>query len=397
MSSIFNASVYDDLKTFNLSDDFAEIKVSEANSSSEEEIFRLQNVILKMEHKMEVLTKFIEENGTSLFSSNKGTNLTDEFVNLKTPLSALKNNSEVLLKNTAVFTNNLSILETGAPKCLDASQMTWLTFRTLWITYINLGGAKWLRDVMNEETRNYYSYILEIDMYSLTNLELFELIDKKQKLLLSPLEILKQYLVMPKSTQYSRVACEKYISVFTNCLTKYKSSLDSLAESVIVKLFFSKIQPSTMADQLSELGIKKIRIAILALEDKMRIKDQQILENQYDNPSKHKPNPNSTTTPSVSDGSTLLLTKKGLPLVCFNCKFSTAKNDNTNYSIWKCPKINYCYQCKLEHLAYCVDCLHHNLQIFDHERYCKTNVVPNTGVQSSNTSNIGNTSTQEKI
>ena len=42
-----------------------------------------------------------------------------------------------------------------------------------------------------------------------------------------------------------------------------------------------------MADQLSELGIKKIRIAILALEDKMRIKDQQILENQYDNPSKH--------------------------------------------------------------------------------------------------------------
>ena len=165
MSSLFNASVYDDLKTFNLSDDFASIKVSEATSSSEEEIFRLKNVILQMENKMDVLTKFIEENGTSLFSSNKGTTFTDEFVNLKTPISALKNNSEVLLKNTAIFTNNLSTLDTGAPKCLDASQMTWLTFRTLWITYINLGGAKWLRDVMNEETRNYYSYILEIDMY----------------------------------------------------------------------------------------------------------------------------------------------------------------------------------------------------------------------------------------
>jgi hypothetical protein len=208
-----------------------------------------------MENKMEVLTKFIEENGTSLFSSNRGTSLTDEFVNLRTPINVLKNNSEVLLKNTAVFTNNLSALETGAPKCLDASQMTWLSFRTLWLTYIKLGGAKWLRDVMTEETRNYYSYILAIDMYTLTNQELFDRIDEKQKLLLSPLEILKQYLVMPKSSQYSRVACEKYISVLTNCLTKYKSSLDSFSESVIVKLFFAKVQPSTMADQLNELGI----------------------------------------------------------------------------------------------------------------------------------------------
>ncbi len=97
-------------------------------------------------------------------------------------------------------------------------------------------------------------------MYSLSNLELFDLIDTKPKLLLSPLEILKQHLVMPKSTQYSRVACEKYISILTNCLSKYKSSLDSLAESVIVKLFLLKFNLQLCLNNYLSLESRKLEL-----------------------------------------------------------------------------------------------------------------------------------------
>ena len=112
--SNFRSSLFDAIDTrqqLNLSEDFESAQVKEDYGASSDEITRLKSVIRQMELKMEVFTKFIEDNGNANLSYAPGSNLTVEFDNLRTPIIDLKRNSEVLLKNTAVFTNNLSTLD----------------------------------------------------------------------------------------------------------------------------------------------------------------------------------------------------------------------------------------------------------------------------------------------
>jgi hypothetical protein len=88
--SLFKTSLFDAVDTMqqlNLSEEFESAQVKEDYGASSDEITRLKSVIRQMELKMEIFTKFIEDNGNANLSYAPGSNLTDEFDNLRTPMT----------------------------------------------------------------------------------------------------------------------------------------------------------------------------------------------------------------------------------------------------------------------------------------------------------------------
>ena len=138
--------------------------------------------------------------------------------------------------------------------------------------------------------------------------------------------ILESNLKMEKSKDYNRSNLEDYAKSFIFVLDRYPHIQTNLPENVIVKTFFSKMQPYSFAKDLLKLDLPTIRQAMVMFHNKLHIKDIQWSENAKDvQPSSAKND--------LENGNK---TKKKVP--CPNC---IAAGRPSGHRLWFCNNIDY--------------------------------------------------------
>jgi hypothetical protein len=126
---------------------------------------------------------------------------------------------------------------------------------------------------------------------------------------LEPINILISSLSMKPSKIYVKKLVQEYISSFLTILANFPIIRLQCAPYAVVKQFFKKLQPPSLAQDLLNLEINDINLAIQTLHQKLKTKDIQEFENSR-NSLKH----DVTEPPSTSTA---------LKLKCANCQYST--------------------------------------------------------------------------
>jgi len=175
--------------------------------------------------------------------------------------------------------------------------------------------------------------------------------------------ILEAHLSMTKSDKYDKEKIKTYLTEFLVLLDRYPQIQEDLEEEAIIDYFFNNLQPVSLPSFMKSLKCKSIKKATEALRNKMKRKDIASAEDS-------KPLKTFNQTGNSDK------VKK-----CLNC--SNSKKADSSHSIWKCTNIEYCYKCKLKHLAFGPECPHKDLKIFNYESYLdKQNKKPNSSTVS---------------
>ena len=228
---------------------------------------------------------------------------------------------------------------------------------------------------MAEDVALYYGYIFNVQVSSISSDYLLQKLDEHHKVLLDDMAILESNLKMENSKEYNRSNLEDYAKLFIYVLDRYPHIQTNLTENVIVKTFFSKMQPHSFSKDLLKLDLPTIRQAMNAFHNKLHLKDIQFSEN-----SKERQQSNVSIKKDLEVGN---ISKNKIP--CPNC---VAAGRPSGHRIWFCNNIDYCSICQSSHLAMGPDCPKRNKDTFDYDQIMnnREKKKPKDGNMSSNVS-----------
>ena len=108
---------------------------------------------------------------------------------------------------------------------------------------------------------------------------LFSSISSVNQPVLDPMNLLISSISMKPSKFYNKKCVQEYISEFITLLSNYPKIEEECAPHAIVKQFFKKIQPTSLSEDMLNLEINDVNLAIRSLHAKLKTKDIQLYEN----------------------------------------------------------------------------------------------------------------------
>jgi hypothetical protein len=255
---------------------------------------------------------------------------------------------------TAEITKELSMVEKTAPYLTSPSQEAYHTWRPSFNYYKKQHGSKEVLDLMPEDVAIYYGYVFNVQLSTISSTVLLQKLDNHHRIVLDEMAILESNLKMKNSKDYNRSNLENYAKQFIFVLERYPAIQLNLPEPVIVKTFFSKMQPHSFAKDLLKLDLPTIRQAMITFHNRLHVKDIQFSENSKEKqPSMNK-----------KDSENLNKNKNKLP-----CPNFIAAGRPSGHRIWFCNNIDFCSICQASHMAMGPDCPKRNKDTFDYDQF----------------------------
>jgi len=247
-------------------------------------------------------------------------------------------------------------VEKNSPFLDGVDEASWQAFSLKFIQYRTKGGRKSTRDLFSPSVMNYYGSQIA-NIWLMNDIDLYYAVNKINQPNLEPLNVLISSLSMKPSKIYVKKLVQEYISLFITILANFPIIRFQCAPYAVVKQFFKKLQPHSLAQDMLNMEINDINLAIQELHQKLKTKDIQEFENTR-NLIKH----------DVSETSS---TSTALKIKCANCQHSTKPENSLLHKIWNCLDIDFCYRCNLKHLALGPHCKFKDTKVFNYENYLK--------------------------
>ena len=288
-------------------------------------------------------------------------------------------NVAALMLETAKLAASSAPIERTTKLLTGSTESKWRKFYPWYQSYKIKKGIKKLYDLMDDDTVTAYEALLEVELKSLSELDLVNQIESFHGSILTGMATLKANLVMATSNTYDKENIQDFVQLFLVILKRFPHIKNELHEKVIISYFFSVLQPPYMGKSLELLKLESISEGLKVLKLKLVRKDISIDETKEEDNFKRLPsNFNSHKKSSAaalnsnkdthSDGP--ILNKAGKLIECLNCKHAKNPN-NINHFLWNCYNLSYCYQCKAHHFPMGPECEHQNSKVFDYETYLK--------------------------
>jgi len=171
---------------------------------------------------------------------------------------------------------------------------------------------------------------------------------------------------MEKSNVYDKKKIQNYISMFLTLRQNYLVIEESCEAEAIVEIFYNKLQPVSLAEDMKFLKIKDVKKSVTALLENLQSKDIQLAENNREKSSQP------VSKQSQGEG------KKE----CLNCIHNKKEDATTNHKLWWCKNIDFCFKCNKKHLAFGPDCKFKDLKVFNYEQYIEKKRNPSNSIKS---------------
>ena len=271
-----------------------------------------------------------------------------------------------LMTATAKMIQDSSNVEKTSPFLSNVDDVAWKSFSLKYLSYRQKGGNKSTRDLLSPEVINYYKFQIDGDISIMPDDLLFQNISHVNLPVLDPMSLLISSISMKPSKIYNKKCVQEYISEFITLLSNYPKIQEECAPHAIVKQFFKKIQPNSLSEDMLNLQINDVHLAIRSLHSKLRTKDIQLYENTRES--------KKSLQTELKDTSTAI--------TCCNCKFSTKPDYQHVHKLWNCRDIDFCFRCKEKHLALGPNCKFKDKSIFDYDKYAEKKKKTPTSVPS---------------
>ena len=195
------------------------------------------------------------------------------------PVRNVQNSSNNLMVETAKIIQDSSTVEKNSPFLKNVNEDSWAAFSLLYTHYRKKGGLKPTRDLMSPEVLNYYSFQISDDLLTIDDMDLFDGIHSLNQPSLDPMDVLISGLSMKFSKDYDKNLVQQYISSFITLLQNYPIINAKCKQEAIVKQFYTKLQPTSLSQNMLNLEIKDVKEAIQTLHSKLKTMDIQHYEN----------------------------------------------------------------------------------------------------------------------
>ena len=136
--------------------------------------------------------------------------------------------------------------------------------------------------MLSPEVLNYYQFQVAEDILQMNDEILFRTINTLNQPNMEPLDILICGLTMEQSKSYNKSVIQQYISSFITILANYPIIQAKCMPQAIIKQFYKKLQPNSLAEDMLNLELNNVTEAIQALHSKLSTKDIQQHENTRD-------------------------------------------------------------------------------------------------------------------
>ena len=193
-----------------------------------------------------------------------------------TPPSAESTNS--LMMETARIIQDSSSVEKTSPFLDKVDEVAWQEFSLKFIHYRTKGGKKPTRDLLSPSVMHYYGSQIVQNIWFMNDIDLYYAINSINQPNLEPINILISSLSMKPSKVYVKKLMQEYISSFLTLLANFPIIRNQCAPYAVVKQFFKKLQPHSLAQDMLNLEISDINLAIQTLHQKLKTKDIQEFE-----------------------------------------------------------------------------------------------------------------------
>ena len=194
-----------------------------------------------------------------------------------TPAEA--NTSNHLMMETARIIQDCSSVEKTSPFLDGVDEVSWQTFSLKFLHYRTKGGKKPTRDLLSPSVTHYYALQIAGNIWQMGDIDLYYAINTINQPNLEPINILISSLSMKPTKVYVKKLVQEYISSFLTILTNFPIIRNQCAPYAVVKQFFKKLQPPSLALDILNLELNDINLAIQSLHHKLRMKDIQEFEN----------------------------------------------------------------------------------------------------------------------
>ena len=261
--------------------------------------------------------------------------------------------TNTLMMETARIIQDSSSVEKTSPYLDGVDEVAWQVFSLKYLHYRTKGGKKPTRDLLSPSVMHYYGSQIVNNIWSMNDIDLYLAINTINQPNLEPINILISSLSMKPSKIYVKKLVQEYISSFLTILENFPIIRLQCAPYAVVKQFFKKLQPPSLAQDLLNLEINDINLAIQTLHQKLRTKDIQEFENSRTS-IKHDVTESNEVQRKVNYDK------------CANCKYSTRPETSQLHKIWNCREIEFCFRCNLKHLALGPHCKFKDNKIFNY-------------------------------
>jgi len=373
-----------------------ENQVETLRSENESLKEQLQNMSNSMENLTKMIQKVISRNEpltTEEFSPKLVANST-----IDDSVPIILKSQDILLNETARYIKDASTTEKEAPMLSSIHEDGWRKFRCEYILYTQKGGMQPLYKRIDEETRIFYQDQIVEKINSMDSQELFETIDALNMTVLDSTSILRTNLKMDKCDTYDKKKLNTYLNSFLILCQRYPQIEKDLEPDAILRIFFGKLSPKEICEDMFLLNCKTVKKGTDALRKHMQVKDVQLAANIRDGLVK---NASTFVNSNNSNGTN--------PKICLNCKHNNSSDVKSNHQLWYCKDIETCYLCKkknkpFKHLAYGSSCPHKDVKLFDYEKYLDIKIkkqdksnIPNNYKNGNGKTNYANNVQQNNI
>ena len=188
------------------------------------------------------------------------------------------NSSNHLMIETAKIIQDSSTVEKTSPFLDGVDEASWQAFSLKFIHYRTKGGRKPTRDPFSPSVMNYYGSQIA-NIWLMNDIDLYYPVNKINQPNLKPINVLISSLSMKPSKIYVKKLVQEYISLFITILANFPNIRFQCAPYAVVKQFFKKLQPHSLAQDMLNMEINDINLAIQELHQKLKTKDIQEFEN----------------------------------------------------------------------------------------------------------------------
>ena len=219
------------------------------------------------------------------------------------------NSSNLLMMETARIIQDSSSVEKTSPYLDGVDEVSWQAFSLKFIHYRTKGGKKPTRDLLSPSVTHYYGSQIAGNIWQMGDIDLYYAINTINQPNLEPINILISSLSMKPSKVYVKKLVQEYISSFLTVLANFPIIRNQCAPYAVVKQLFKKLQPHSLAQDMLNLEINDVNLAVQTLHQKLKTKDIQEFENSRNSVKHDVSEPSSAST--------------GFKLKCANCQYST--------------------------------------------------------------------------